>query len=174
MSKRKRKSLSFEEANKLLYYNEITGLLFSRVEGHQRKVGTVLGSKQSNGTLGVSIYGKLYAVHRLCWLLKTGKWPKHQVRQKNGIKTDNSWENLEEITTWEKAKRQCRNEVAGVSFVNKTKRWKATVSEKGNQKFLGEYEDLTEAVFARLAGEECLGVNVDHEKSARQWIRRNL
>ena len=169
-----RKRLTFEEANKMLYYNELTGLLLSRVSGHQRKVGEVLGTKQSNGTLGVSINGKLYSVHRLCWLLKTGKWPKYQIRHKNGTKTDNSWENLEEITAWEKAKKNCSNEVAGVSFVNKTKRWKATLSDKGTQKFLGEYDDIADAVCARLAGEECIGVDVDHDKSAKQWLRRNL
>lgn len=164
--------ITFEEAKELFYYNAATGLLFSRVVGHQRDIGTILGSDQSNGTLGVSVKGRLCGVHRICWLLETGAWPDHQIKHINGNKKDNSFENLAKLTPYDNINGV--NKVAGVGFVNKTKRWKATISVKGNQKFLGEYDTLEEAVCARFAVEQCLELVVNHPKSAREWIRRNL
>ena len=166
--------LTLEEAQALFDYDNKRGLLLSKVSGHQREVGDVLGSLQSNGTLGVSINGRLYGVHRVVWLLHTGKWPKSLLRHKNGKKFDNRPNNLAETTHYDNIDTKRINGIAGVGFVNKTKKWKATIHLKGNQKFLGEYVDKEEAVLARFAAEQCLSIVVSHEKSVRHWIKENL
>jgi len=48
--------------------------------------------------LETKIFDKLYKVHRLIWLWMTGEWPKFEIDHENGIRNDNRWKNLRDVT----------------------------------------------------------------------------
>jgi hypothetical protein len=63
-----------------------------------RFAGAVAGSQNSKGYLNVGVQGRFYKAHRLAWLLMTTRWPTEQLDHVNGVRSDNRWVNLREVT----------------------------------------------------------------------------
>jgi len=164
--------LTYEKAKELFDYDKKSGLLFAKIKVGSIKAGRIVGNQRGDGALSVSIKGKTILVHRIAWLLHYKEWPQGFVRHINGDKTDNRIENLKCVMPYTDTRGV--KEIAGISFVKKTERWKAIIHHNGRQHYLGEYVEKENAVLARLAAEECLGLRIEHEKSAKQWIERNL
>lgn len=91
-------SLTYERASELLSYDPITGALTWRVAVCNVKAGDVAGSVDSKGYVGVQVGGRKYSAHRLAWLLMTGAWPTEQVDHRDGVKTNNRWSNLRDVS----------------------------------------------------------------------------
>lgn len=62
------------------------------------KVGQAASRIDSHGYIKVSLDSSLHFVHRLAWLYMTSRWPCGPVDHANGVKTDNRWANLREVT----------------------------------------------------------------------------
>ena len=60
--------------------------------------GKVIGTRDRYGYLVYNILGKQYKVHRLVWLLETGKWPSGVIDHIDGIKDNNRFSNLRDTT----------------------------------------------------------------------------
>ena len=159
--------LAYDEAKELYEYDPDYGILKERETGKYLQ-----GSLRSDGTVGISVKGRTVLAHRLAWLLSTGEWPDGMVSHINGDKSDNRFENLTLIKPYTDVR--AVKEIAGISFVKKTQRYKAVIHNRGRQHYLGEHETKEEAVLTRYAAEQCLGVSVTHEKSASAWIKENL
>lgn len=159
--------ITYEEASEMYEYDPDYGLIRTKENGKYLQ-----GSARKDGAIGLSVKGRTILAHRLAWLLSTGDWPDGIISHINGDKTDNRFENLKLVPLYSDIR--AVKEIAGVSFVKKTKRWKAVIHYKGIQHYLGEYEDKEEAVLARYFTEVCLGIKVTHEKSASAWIKENL
>lgn len=106
----------------------------------------------------VCLKGKWYLAHRLAFFLMTGRWPYPETDHINGDKKDNRWENLRECTQSENqhnSKIPINNTsgVKGVSFDNRVGKWKAYITIKGKQTYLGSFLQKSEAIAARLAAE---------------------
>lgn len=86
-------NLALAEARRLFRYDPHAGILYRR-HGTREKVGKA----KSNGYLVVGVGGIQYSVHRLAWFLMTGSWPTGSVDHINGVKTDNRWANLRDVT----------------------------------------------------------------------------
>ena len=66
--------------------------------GEITKDGKVRGWAKGRGYRRVMYMGKEVLAHRLAWFLKTGDWPKDKIDHINGIKGDNRWTNLRDVS----------------------------------------------------------------------------
>ena len=104
-----------------------------------------------------TIFCRHLKAHRVIWLIETGKWPVN-IDHINGVRTDNRWGNLREVTFSEnmKNKRINKNNTSGVTgvFLNKTtNKWTASIGYKGRRLILGTFEDKQDAIIARRKAE---------------------
>ena len=99
-------SLTAEEVRRRFRYVKSTGLLIRRVPvtgGRYGQVQDPIGSiagcvSKSDGYVYTAINSRMYLVHRLAVLYVTGEWPKNEVDHCNGIRHDNRYCNLRQVT----------------------------------------------------------------------------
>ena len=85
--------LTFELAREKLEIDE-KGRLVWRETRRKNLIGSLAGSKDSNGYVKLSINGKSILAHRVVWFIRTGLMPEKYIDHINGNPSDNRFENL--------------------------------------------------------------------------------
>jgi hypothetical protein len=109
-----------------------------------------VGTLSTNGYLVVTVLGKTFSVHRICWFLQTGEWPEGSVDHINGVKDDNEWSNLRLANHSQNGcnrlnsanKSGCKN----VYWSNTRNRWVIDITLNRVRVFHKVMEDYDEAV----------------------------
>ncbi|QIG65918.1 HNH endonuclease [Ochrobactrum phage vB_OspM_OC] len=125
-----------------------------------KKISTVNGS----GYITVKIFDKRYICHRLIWFLVTGEWP-DVIDHINGIRTDNRWSNLRNVSGLENNKnmKTFSNNTSGHRGISKSRnKWKVEISSDGVKHYLGVYTNFDEAVQVRLNAEKQFDFHENH------------
>ena len=128
------------------------------------KTGVPLGTDNGFGYLRITVLGKSYYAHRLAWFYMNGEWP-DQIDHINGIKSDNRWSNLRDVSVQQnaqnklKAQKNSDSRILGVSWHKKAKKWQAHICIYKERKYLGLFEDINEAQKAFLKEKE----KIDYE-----------
>lgn len=112
--------------------------------------------REKNGYRVIYVGGKLYAAHRLAWLYVTGNWPSGSIDHINGVRDDNRFANLRDVTrsvnnqNLHVANR--RNRSCGLLGVTWNRgKWTAQISIPGiGKKNLGRFDDPNNAHSAYL------------------------
>lgn len=149
-------ALSYDEDNGRLSWKRRSDM---SAQWNSRYAGKPAGTSTACGYIQISLHNRLYRAHRLAWVLMTGAWPRSEIDHRNGIRSDNCWQNLREasrsennlnITTSGRSKSGFR----GVSFDKAMGRWVARAMIGGAYKVLG-YRDTAEeaAALHRCAAE---------------------
>lgn len=137
-----------EELKKLMVYEPDTGNFIRIVGGHGRSIGNIIGTKGSEGYIQMSINKKCYRAHRLAFLYMTGSFPKGCADHINGIRDDNRWSNLRDVSYIENKlnSRGKINSKLGIKGVEKSRN-KYRARAKFNNKYynLGTYPTVEEA-----------------------------
>lgn len=155
------KKLTQSLLRKAVWYCAHTGLFWRKHSVVKKHVGNEVGHVNAQGYITFSIGNKRHLAHRLAWLYTHGYMPENEIDHKNREKTDNRIVNLREVS------RQCNARNIGASVLNKSgvkgvvwydrkNKWIVSICSNGKNKHLGYYKDFTNAVAARLAGEQCL------------------
>lgn len=133
-----------------LVYDEETGII--------TRSGRICGTPQRTGYIRTSYGGRLYMNHRLAWRIKTGEFPIGQIDHINGIRSDNRWCNLRELTNQQnqfnrKVRKDSSTGLKGVSV--RGGRYRASIWVDGKEKHLGYYKTVEEAklVYDEIAKE---------------------
>jgi hypothetical protein len=150
-------TISRKRLKNLLDYDPNTGLLrwkaISSVHNYKSKIGDMAGSKTAKGYLLIMIDGKRYPAHRLIWFMVHGKWPKHLMDHKNGVKDDNRLANLREANDSQNkangaAYRGSLSGLKGAYYeIHRTsyKKWRAVIRKNGKLKHIGYFATAKEA-----------------------------
>jgi hypothetical protein len=164
-----RKLPSKEFLNNILKYNPETGVVTSLQNSKRRKIGDILGTKDSKGHFQIWVDGRLFSMHRIIWKIQTGKDPKGQIDHINGIRDDNRFINLRDVAQQENNKniRPLKNNTSGhmgVIFHKLSNKWAAVIGVNGKRKHLGLFKEKEDAVFARKEAEKIYGFHENHGK----------
>ncbi len=121
---------------------------------------------EGNGYHLGTIYGKSYYAHRVIWLMQTGEWPE-QIDHINGVRTDNRFHNLRNVTHLGNGRNQRMNMlntsgVVGVCWDKRHQKWRARIKINGRNKQLGQFSDFNEAVKVRKDAERQHGFHPNH------------
>jgi hypothetical protein len=92
------KNLTQEELKKNVSYDPETGIFARLIACHGKvKIGDIV-NKPDQGYYKISVNSKVYLAHRLAWLYMTGSFPTGSIDHIDGIKTNNKWSNLRDVT----------------------------------------------------------------------------
>jgi hypothetical protein len=150
--------MSDDELREKLYFDPLTNRICWKVAHPPYPVGQpVYALQKKNGYRIVRLKRVNFMEHRLIWFFVHGAWPKNGLDHKNGIKDDNRPDNLRDVTKTvnNQNKRKARadkilNTPLGVTYLwflkkPKTKKFRASVSINGKDKFLGKFHTPEEA-----------------------------
>lgn len=137
----------------ILEYNPESGEFFWRISSSTVKAGDLAGSVYSNGYRYIQIYGLDYRAGRLAWFFMTGEDPLDFVDHRNGVRDDNSFDNLRVATNSQnQANRGTpKNNTSGfkgVSWQPSRGKWYARITVDGVAKNLGRYDSIVDAAKA--------------------------
>lgn len=84
----------------LEYYPETGLFVWKKVNKvNQRKVGDIAGSlRKDDGYISIMVSGKAYKATHLAHLYMTGELPTLYMDHINGVRNDNRWSNLRQVT----------------------------------------------------------------------------
>lgn len=97
-SKEKQDALSSKRVRQLLSYNKRSGVFYWKVNTNRQKIGARAGMKRNDGGIAITVNRFCYQAGRIAWLYVTGAWPKQYIDHKNGIRDDNRWKNLRDVS----------------------------------------------------------------------------
>lgn len=119
------------------------------------------------GYLTGSIFNVPHLGHRVVWAWMTGEWPSGQIDHINGVKSDNRWCNLRDVSEAENKlnQRKPRSNTTGhmgVFLHRPSGRWRACIGFQRKTVHLGYFDEFDDAVRARKAAEVRLGFHKNH------------
>ena len=153
-----------KELWEILDYNQNTGVFMWCKQRRGVKTDVPLGADNGFGYLRITVLGKSYYAHRLAWFYMQNEWP-DQIDHINGDKSNNTWENLRNVTVQQNAQNKLKSQknsdskTLGVSWHKKAKKWQAHICIYKERKYLGLFEDINEAQKAYLKEKE----KIDYE-----------
>lgn len=150
----------------LLTYSPDTGQLTWKVARGRCSAGSRAGYDTGRGYIGVRVNGVCTYAHRIAFLLMTGRSPSF-VDHINGVRSDNRWSNLREVSRSENARNMSRSSVntsgvVGVFWNAGKGKWTARIKKHQATKHLGDFDDFDLAVAARKSAELEMGFHANH------------
>ena len=144
--------LTQTELKRLWDYNPSTGIFTRLVRTSKRvKVGDVADFLRHDGYIQIQISRKKYLAHRLAWLYMIGNFPNEQTDHLNGIRNDNRWVNLRDVTNSINQQNQRRphsnnkSGYLGVSLCSYSGKWRVQITLNNKLIHLGYFNDKHEA-----------------------------
>jgi len=160
--------LTAQKTWELFNYDHLTGVFrWKRSLSNRVPVGSIAGSNQRNGYLGVKIGPKRYSLHRLAFLYMTGETPEEHIDHINHDRKDNRWANLRKADPAINSKNRSLSKtnktgVSGVLLKKGRKHYTVRINVDGKEIGLGNFPTLEEAASVRLEAEKKYGYHENH------------
>ena len=159
--------LTQERLQELLEYNADTGVFTFRLSRGNMRMGSTAGCVRKNGYVKIVVDNRDYQAHRLAFLAMTGSFPVGQVDHRNGVRNDNRWQNLRDVSGAENGRNRglASNNASGyqgVSWIKRDQRWQASIEDGGKRRSLGLYRTPEDAHAAYARAAAVLGFSGRH------------
>lgn len=117
--------------------------------------GKTIGCDNGEGYLSTNIDRKTYKVHHLAFAFANGRWPANQVDHIDGNRSNNSADNLRDVSASENARntKRHRSGKAGIVWYKPLSKWRSQIWHNGKNVCLGYFDCWADALAARRAGE---------------------
>jgi len=104
----------------------------------------------SGGYYVCRVDGKLYYIHRLLWIMRTGTWPVNEIDHRDGNRLNNSVANLRDAESCQNSWNMIPNAkntsgYVGASWCKSTKTWRGTIKARNKWYCQGGYSTAAEA-----------------------------
>jgi len=125
--------------------------LYCKETGTVSRNGKRVCTRNSKGYLVTKIYGKQIRLHRIAWFLHSGTWPSMDIDHINGNRCDNRIANLRLASAEEnnhnkhKPRQDSSSSRIGVTWFEKTKKWRARITSNKKQFHIGYFDTIEEA-----------------------------
>lgn len=170
--------ISHAELRERVSYDPEAGV-FRWIVNHssKAKAGQELGSWDLYGYKTIRLYKRSYKLHRLAWFYMTGEWPKGDIDHINGVRHDNRWANLRDVSRKLNLENSSRNGSHKVSDLPrgvahaKAGKFSAHISHNNSTVYLGVFYTPEEAGAAYKAAKKLLHLGyVSDEAIARNTV----
>lgn len=168
--------LTQERLKELLHYDEETGV-FTWLISPRNNVpsGSIAGQIDNKGYVRIIYKRKLYLGHWLAWFFVYNKWPDNELDHINGNPTDNRISNLRDVTRKQnmenkKIYKTNKSGYSGVTWHITKKKWCARIGHYGKRLYLGEFDNLKDAIDARIKAENKIFTHNQRVKSVQQAL----
>lgn len=148
--------LTQAQLKEVLQYDPETGAFtwrsgHGKVRAHERA-----GSRHAAGYRQINLGGAVMLEHRLAHLYMRGCWPRSEVDHRNGVRSDNRWDNLRPATSSEQKqnatiRKDNTSGFQGVGWFKPKGKWRARIRVGGREHHLGYFDDPESAYAARCA-----------------------
>lgn len=145
--------LTAEQVAEFLKYEPDTGNLIWIKKLHKQSVVGAVATKETTKSsyLRITLFGRVYMAHRVCWLLHYGYWPV-MIDHKNHDGKDNRLDNMREADYYENQQNHRVRAPAslGVKGVQRSlKKFTAKIKSFGSKAvYLGTFDTVDEAAHA--------------------------
>ncbi len=145
------------ELRRVLKYSKRTGVFTWRVPIRQRgrvaQPGDPAGSVTHEGYIRIQFGKRRFFAHRLAWFYVHGEWPTACIDHKNGVRSDNRFSNLRDVShaTNMKNSHKPRGSNPYIGVTPYGRRWRVYLNVGGKNKYLGSYPTPEEARDVYLA-----------------------
>lgn len=152
--------LTQDTLKRLLDYDENTGLFYAKTTIANRAVGSIAGTKHSNGYTVIAVAGTRYFAHRLAWLYVNGSWPIGTLDHINIDKSDNRISNLRVLSNEENIQNRSspskHNTTGYLGVIKNGSRWGAKITVSKKRIYIGSFDTPHEAHCAYLGAKSVL------------------
>jgi hypothetical protein len=149
-----KKQVLVERLHELFVLDHLTGQLFwksrpgSRLNA--RFAGKVAGYLSNLGYVQIRVDGRLYMAHLIVRAMVKGEWPVDEVDHRNGIRNDNTPDNLRDAERFEQGQNlslrsDSTSGYTGVWFDKSRNLWVAMIAVKRKRFWLGRFDTPEEA-----------------------------
>lgn len=173
------KLLRYEPDTGRLLWRERDVAMFTRNQSarawNKRCAHKQAGCPHGAGYITVRLLGCQYLAHRIIWKMVTGEEPAI-LDHINGIRSDNRFANLRPVNHAENARNaalqsKSKSGCHGVVWLEHRGLWLSQIRElDGSYRYLGVFEDVSEAVRVRKAAERRLGFHPNHGKPSLPFV----
>ena len=126
--------------------------------GTLRYAGKIAGGLIPDGYIAVALTylgeQRKYRAHRIAFAMTYGRWPRHEIDHKNGVRSDNRITNLREATDLQNAQNAGKrvDNISGHAGVSRNgKRWCARIRVNTKLTYLGRFASAEDAARAYRA-----------------------
>ena len=142
--------LTQSKLHKLLTYDGKSGAFYWLVNRSNRvSPGALAGYKRKDGYISIKLIEGRFFAHRLAWLYVNGRWPTEEIDHLDGDPSNNSINNLREVTRSQNLQNQRNphidNRFGALGIRFRKGKWEPRIKVNGRQLNLGRFISLRAA-----------------------------